>query len=144
LQLFIEGPKNKAFIFLSGEHFPVNPELQVDKASHFANYAYLRGKKLGDILHIEERATALSLAETQQPYGTLYLPSLTPQSLGQIILYFQILSAFSGLLAGVNPFDQPAVEMGKEIQNHLLGKKGYEQPPRSLSKARETKKKWVF
>ncbi len=32
-------------------------------------------------------------------------------------------------LFGINPYDQPGVELGKRITYHLMGREGFEEPP---------------
>ncbi len=34
-----------------------------------------------------------------------------------------------GYLLGVDPYDQPAVELGKKITFHLMGRRGFEDMP---------------
>ena len=40
-----------------------------------------------------------------------------------------------GGLLNINPYDQPAVQTGKEFTFALMGKKGYEKQARELTKA---------
>lgn len=55
-------------------------------------------------------------------------------NLGQLFYFFEFAVAISGLLAGVNPFNQPGVEAYKENMFALLGKPGYEQRNAELQK----------
>ena len=34
-----------------------------------------------------------------------------------------------GKLSAINPYDQPAVELGKQLTFHFMGRQGYEKSP---------------
>ena len=54
------------------------------------------------------------------------MPELNAYYLGQLIYFFERACGISGLVLGVNPFDQPGVEAYKKNMFALLGKPGYE------------------
>jgi glucose-6-phosphate isomerase len=56
----------------------------------------------------------------------IVLPALNEYYLGQLIYFFERGCGISGLVLGVNPFDQPGVEAYKKNMFALLGKPGYE------------------
>lgn len=43
-------------------------------------------------------------------------------------MLFQIATVYAGALYGVDPLDQPGVELGKRLTYGLLGREGFEQP----------------
>jgi len=51
-------------------------------------------------------------------------------------------TAFTGFLYGVNPFNQPGVEEGKNFTYGMMGKKGYEAKKEEVEKARGKKMCW--
>ena len=75
---------------------------------------------LGKILNMELAATAQSLAEANCPSVTLTLPTLNAETLGELLMTYQIQTVFIGHLFGVNPYDQPGVERGKELIQKML------------------------
>ena len=54
------------------------------------------------------------------------VPELSPFYCGALLYFFEKACAMSGYLLGVNPFDQPGVEMYKRNMFALLGKPGFE------------------
>jgi glucose-6-phosphate isomerase len=62
---------------------------------------------------IEYRATSLVLTRRGRPHLTIRLDRLDEKSMGALYFAFSVLTAFTGTLWGVNPFDQPGVEEGK-------------------------------
>ncbi len=55
----------------------------------------------------------------------LELESMSAHNLGYLFYWFEKSCAMSAYLNGVNPFDQPGVEVYKRNMFHLLGKPGY-------------------
>jgi glucose-6-phosphate isomerase len=47
------------------------------------------------------------------------------EGLGYLMYFYMRTCAMSAYLNGVNPFDQPGVEIYKKNMFHLLGKPGY-------------------
>jgi glucose-6-phosphate isomerase len=54
------------------------------------------------------------------------LDKLNEFTFGEMVYFFEKACGISGLLMGVNPFDQPGVEAYKKNMFALLGKPGYE------------------
>mgnify|MGYP003314602209 CR=1 FL=1 len=92
LQLVLDGPPDKTMTF-----FRVNKNEGLNKYSN-----------------IEQRATAQALDEVNVPYIEIELEDLNESSLGIIFIIYQIVVSVIGLKLGVNPFDQPAVELIKK------------------------------
>jgi glucose-6-phosphate isomerase len=57
---------------------------------------------------------------------TIEIPSVDAASLGALIMLFQAATVYAGALYGVDPLDQPGVELGKKLTYGLLGRPGYE------------------
>lgn len=62
------------------------------------------------------------------------MPRLDAHCLGQLIYFFERACGLSGLLLGVNPFNQPGVEAYKKNMFALLGKPGYEAESEAIRK----------
>ena len=72
------------------------------------------------------KATAQAHREGGVPNMSVLLKRLDEESLGALIYFFEYACAISGLMMGVNPFDQPGVEAYKKIMFKMLGKPGFE------------------
>ena len=59
------------------------------------------------------------------PNISIEIDKLTPESLGAYMYFCMKACAMGGYLLGINPFNQPGVEVYKKNMFHLLGKKGY-------------------
>jgi glucose-6-phosphate isomerase len=56
--------------------------------------------------------------------------------MGQLFMMFQIATVYAGALYDVNPFDQPGVELGKELTYGYFGRSGYQAPAESSADPR--------
>ena len=86
---------------------------------------YLSGKTLDYVNKKALEGTVEAHVAGDVPNIILQLPNLTEETLGHLIYFFEKACAMSGLILGVNPFDQPGVEKYKKNMFRLLEKPGY-------------------
>jgi glucose-6-phosphate isomerase len=121
VQLFMEGPADKTVAFLAvaqGDGDLEIPRLHGD----IPELAYLGGHTLGELLDIERRATAGALARKGRPNMTMTLERVDAEHIGELIMLLELATAYAGSLYGVNAFDQPGVELGKQFTYGMLGR----------------------
>ncbi|NLZ70054.1 MAG: glucose-6-phosphate isomerase [Clostridiaceae bacterium] len=87
---------------------------------------YLAERPLSEVNQGALEATVLAHVDGGVPNLRICLPKLDASTLGGLFYFFEYSCALSGLLNGVNPFDQPGVEAYKINMFALLGKPGYE------------------
>jgi glucose-6-phosphate isomerase len=125
IQLYMEGPFDKVVTFIGLKTYP--REVKIPRAfGNMEGIGYLGGRDLGDLIKAEQQSTALALAKSSRPNCTITLPRLDAFTLGQLIYMYEVQTAFAGALYGINPFDQPGVELGKKYACGMMGRKGYE------------------
>lgn len=86
---------------------------------------YLSDKTLHEVNKQALDATALAHVEGGVPVLCLEVQRLDEFHTGYLIYFFMKACAMSAYLSGVNPFDQPGVELYKQNMFELLGKPGY-------------------
>ncbi len=126
LQLLMEGPRDKVVLFAGIER-----EDDVDipeRHPEMPGLAYLGGHGLGELLDVERAATAEALRREGRANLSIQLPGVTPHALGQSLMLLQIATVYAGGLYGVDPLDQPGVELGKTLTYGLMGRDGFEAP----------------
>jgi glucose-6-phosphate isomerase len=124
LQLYNEGPADKILTFIETEGF--RDDLTVpDPFPDIEGTSYMAGRCFSEIIHAERKATSMSLAANGRPNGTLFIPEISPRSLGALMYFFMLATAAMGELLDVDAYDQPGVEEGKKKMYALLGRKGY-------------------
>jgi glucose-6-phosphate isomerase len=122
VQLYMEGPTDKIFTFLRAERFRApDAATRISEASDA--FTYLNGHDLGAILRAEQEATAQALASMKRPSLTITFPAIDAVHLGEFFMLYETATAFAGALYGINPFDQPGVELGKRLTREILEKK---------------------
>jgi glucose-6-phosphate isomerase len=127
VQLYMEGAFDKTVTFLSVESDAIDltiPQLY----SEIPALAYLGGHTLAELLNAERTATAAALASAGRMNLTIRLPALDAYAMGQLLMMLQIATVYAGALYGVNPLDQPGVELGKELTYGIMGRSGFEKP----------------
>lgn len=121
VQLFMEGPADKTVTFVAVGERPT--DLQIPRASEpIPELSYLGGHTLGELIGIEQRATAGALARRGRPNMTIHLPRVDEGAIGELIMLLELATAYAGTLYGVNAFDQPGVELGKQFAYAMLGR----------------------
>ena len=129
VQLFMEGPPDKTVTFIAVKEREVDvtiPSLHKD----VKELAYLGGHQLGELLDIEQRATAGALAVRGRPNMTIHLDRVDAWHVGALFMLLEIATIYAGEMYGVNPLDQPGVELGKQFTYAQLGRADAEQARR--------------
>jgi glucose-6-phosphate isomerase len=127
LQLMMEGPNDKIVALVRVATPRVDIPLAVPDAYRaHAEIAYLHGHTMRELIDAEETATEAALRRAGRPTLTLTVPRLDARAMGELLMFFELATAYAGGLYGVNPFDQPGVEAGKRYAQGLLGRPGYE------------------
>ena len=129
VQLFMEGPPDKTVSFIAVEAEPVQVEIP-KLHSDVKELAYLGGHRLGELLDIERRATAGALARRGRPNLTIHVDAADAHHLGALFMFLEIATIYAGELYGINPLDQPGVELGKQFTYAMLGRADAEQARR--------------
>lgn len=123
LQMYLESPRDKFFTFLALDQWVNSVSIPLSEKDRTV-FPYLAGKRLHEVLDAEFLATRRVIADYGHPNLTIRLPQLNAHTLGQLIDLYQRVTVYAGILYGINPLDQPAVESGKRLTlQHLQGAK---------------------
>ena len=86
---------------------------------------YLAGKDLDYVNKKAMEGTIQAHVSGGVPNVSISIEKLDEENLGGLIYFFELVTAMSGSLLGVNPFNQPGVEEYKKNMFRLLKKPGY-------------------
>ncbi len=125
IQLYTSGPDDKLYTILNVKEHALRTAVPASSFASLKALAYLEGKDLGEILQVEARATAASLAQAGRPVIWAEIPKLDAYCLGGLVYLYEFATALTGFLLDVDPFDQPGVEQGKKYIYGLLGRSGF-------------------
>lgn len=127
LQLFMEGPRDKVVCFVTESAGDEDVEIP-DLHPGVDALGYLGGHTLRELLDAERAATAEALRRHGRPNLTVEVDTAGPRALGELLMLFQVTTVVAGALYGVDPLDQPGVELGKRLTYGLMGRGGHEAP----------------
>ena len=120
VQLFMEGPVDKTVTFIEVAEDD-GGDLTIPSKGSPAELAYLGGRGFGELLRAECRATAGALARMGRPTMTLRVTRADAWHLGGLFMLFELATIHAGRLYGVDPLDQPGVELGKQLTYYQFG-----------------------
>lgn len=123
VQLFMEGPGDKTVTFVAVKERSVDVEIPAGFPDS-KELGYLTGHSLAELIDIEQRATAGALAKRGRPNMTIHLDRVDSSHVGELMMFLELATAYAGQLYGINAFDQPGVELGKQFAYALLGRPG--------------------
>ena len=120
LQLYTEGPYDKVITFLKVGAFRDEVEI-AHGCEEFADVAFLGGKTLNQLIDAELRGTEYALYSAGRMSQTITLPQVNAYTLGQLLFFFEMATAYAGELLDVDAFNQPGVEGSKLASYAVLG-----------------------
>ncbi|HEV3052455.1 MAG TPA: hypothetical protein VGX50_19235, partial [Longimicrobium sp.] len=126
VQLYIEGPFDKTITFLAEREGADDVQIPSAYPQH-GELAYLGGHSLGELLRTEMLATEAALAQRGRMNMTLEVPRVDARSLGGLMMLLQIATVYAGHFYGIDPLDQPGVELGKQLTYGIMGRPGFDQ-----------------
>ncbi|MGD0282855.1 MAG: glucose-6-phosphate isomerase [Dissulfurispiraceae bacterium] len=143
LQLWMEGPQDKVVIFLAVEDYGTDIEI-AGVFKDVEGMGYLAGHSLAELIKIEQEASEIALSKNGRPSITIRVPRIDAYYLGQLYHFFELVTALTGILIGINPFNQPGVEEGKNLTYGMMGKKGYEEKKKQFMEYRQQKRTLIL
>lgn len=108
LQLFLDGPADKFFIFIGQTDWPHDDKIPGARYS------------LGQLFTAEFIGVKKAFRKKHIPFHEISFKTLTPEALGELLFFFELLTAFLGELFRINYENQPAVELSKSLAKKSL------------------------
>lgn len=143
VQLYTDGPYDKTVTFIGVEKF--RREVMIPHAfDDIPGVAFLSGHTLNELINAERVATEHAVTASGHMNKTIIMPEVNEFTIGQLIMLFELQTAFAGELLGIDAFDQPGVEEGKNATYALLGKPGYDEKLKELRNTAVKDKKYII
>ncbi len=143
IQLYTEGPFDKVITFIAVDRFRkemVIPEGLPD----FPDVNFLCGNTMGLLLNNERKATEYALTKKNRLNSTIYMPEVNAYTIGQLLMFFMLKTAYCGAMLNINTFDQPGVEEGKIATFALFDRKGFEQKKAEINNAKPKSENYII
>ncbi len=119
LQLLMDGPREHLVTFIRLATAGEGPRIDAALATA-AGIGEMAGKTVGDLVAAQAHGVPESLTRAGRPVRTFDLGRLDERALGALLMHFMLETILAGYLLGVDPFDQPAVELGKQLSRERL------------------------
>jgi glucose-6-phosphate isomerase len=123
LQLIIEGPLNKTVTFMHIEHS--RDELMIPTLSlpFLEKSDFVNGESFNTLINAQCQATMESVLQSGVSVDEISWTCIDESSVGQMLMYYELLTSAAGALLEINTYDQPGVEHGKKIlESYFLQK----------------------
>ena len=124
-QYIQEGRRNLFETVLNIEKTKNDIKIKIDE-DNIDGLNFLAGKTMDYINKKAMQGTIEAHVSGDVPNMVLNIEKLDAENLGGLIYFFEKACAMSGMILGVDPFNQPGVEAYKKNMFRLLGKPGYE------------------
>ncbi len=99
---------------------------------------------MNELIQAERKATEYAITKAGKLNHTIMLPELNEFTLGQLLMFFMLKTAYAGALMGIDTFNQPGVEEGKNATYALLGRPGYDEKRAELASAPQKQAKFII
>ncbi len=124
-QYIQEGRRNLFETVISIENVQSDITIKKDE-DNLDGLNYLAGKSLDFVNKKAMEGTIEAHVAGDVPNILLKIDKLNEENIGELIYFFEKACSMSGMILGVNPFNQPGVEEYKKNMFKLLKKPGYE------------------
>jgi glucose-6-phosphate isomerase len=121
LQLFQDGPRDHLITILRTTTAGQGHRIDADLA-RTAGIGFLAGRPIGDLVAAQAQAVPGALAKAGRPVVTIDVPVLDAKSIGALLMHFMLETILVADLLGIDPYDQPAVELAKTLTRERLAK----------------------
>lgn len=123
LQLFMDGPRSHLITILRQSAVPLHSarhdhdrarDVMLDVALAWdAGISFLGGRTVSELVAAQAHAVPDALARAGRPVRIFTFDRLDAETVGALIMHFMLETILAAHLFGVDPYDQPAVELAK-------------------------------
>ena len=142
VQLYTEGPFDKVTTFLAVDKYRTTVKIS-NGCEDIPDVNFLCGHTMNELIDAERKATEYALTVKNRLNRTIYLPEINAFTLGQLLFFFELETAYAGEMLEIDAYNQPGVEGGKNATYALLGRKGYEEKKNELDNAPIKKQEYI-
>lgn len=142
VQLYREGPFDKVITIIGVEKFRAEVPIS-EGCADFPDVNFLCGHTLNELINSERKATEYALTTAKRANCTIIVPEINAFTIGELLYMFELETAYVGAMLGIDTFNQPGVEGGKNATYALFGRKGYEKTKEEMDNAPAKKAEYV-
>ena len=119
MQLWMDGPHEHLITVLRTPTAGMGPRLDPE-LSKLAGIEVMAGRHAGDLVEAQAHAIPEALARAKRAVRIFDIPVLDERAMGALMMHFMLETILAAGLLGIDPFGQPAVELGKRLARERL------------------------
>ncbi|PAF52497.1 glucose-6-phosphate isomerase [Helicobacter sp. 13S00477-4] len=114
LQLITQGLMDKTITFISlNRNKYTEPIIPNIKLKYLESTDFVNKTSFAKLLNLQQIATMETIQNEGIPTDQIEIDELCEESIGKLIIYFELLTSCVGGIFNINSYDQPGVEFGK-------------------------------
>ena len=115
LQLIMQGPRDKTVTFIKVENFEKEMKVPNISLKFIEKADFINGYSFNELIDGECEATKESIIKEGINVDAITLDTFSEENIGKLIMYYELLTSACGIMLGVDTYNQPGVEIGKQI-----------------------------
>lgn len=116
LQLIVQGVMDKTVTFLSLNQMSYeNPKIPKMSLKFLESCDFANGASFASLLQKQQLSTMETIQKEGVPTDSIEIKKLCEESVGSLIMYYELLTSCAGKVLDINTYNQPGVELGKKI-----------------------------
>jgi glucose-6-phosphate isomerase len=115
LQLLIEGPRDKTVTFIKVKNFENSLKIPNLSFPFLEKTDFVNGYTFNELINAQCDATRESVVRSGIDVDEIVLEKLNEENVGMLLVYYELLTSAVGALFEINTYNQPGVELGKNI-----------------------------
>ena len=115
LQLVMEGTRDKTVTFIKIEDFRSDLSIPDISLHGIEKTDFINTKTFNTLINAQCDATMQSLIDAKVSTDIITLDFVNPENIGALIVYYELLTSATGVIMNVDTYNQPGVELGKQI-----------------------------
>ena len=113
MQYYLDGKKNNFYTFFFSKNSPANKTKIMNSKLLLKTHNYLKGQTVNKLIEKQFRATEKVFFKKKLPFRSIIVSKRDENSIGGLFCYFILETILLGRALGVDPYNQPAVELIK-------------------------------
>ena len=143
VQLYTEGPFDKVITLISVNKFRAVVDIP-EGCKDIPAVNFLCGHTMNELIAAECNATEYALTRAGKLNNRIYIPEVNAFTMGQLMFFFMLQTAYTGAFLHIDTFNQPGVEEGKNATYALLGRAGYEEKAKELNEKKKKTENYII
>lgn len=115
LQLIMQGSRDKTVTFIKVDNFEKEIKIPNISLKFIEKTDYINGYSFNELINGECDATKESIIKEGVNVDAITLDTFSEENIGKLIMYYELLTSACGIMLDVDTYNQPGVEIGKQI-----------------------------